>query len=358
VKSVPTCIICNQRAVGKCPQLNQWFCGKDHQRVYNRLVLQDVRNKKLRKAKTTTKQLQQKVTKEEGSTMDDDAGISNDKEDNDDDDADEEEDTTVGKVVDVTSCRYNESELIVEGEPLEEVEEEEEYSNSSSSKTKKDANNQTLVDKLNKTSMFPNDTTISKTTKRTGDNDDDDDDDDDELLEQSDLNAMTGLHGAGGGTSDPVTMDFYTRIGRMSGEVKSQCLRYLRWPSASSSDTGAENEEEDGPLWISSQSCPSRRSSSSTNNDSTTTKDGMIPPPCEYCGAERKFEFQLMPQMIHFLIGSSSNNNNNSSSSGTGRNHPMLPLLRLMTKEMLMIILMMLSMLWINEGRHSWRHRI
>uniref|UniRef100_A0A7S2SKQ6 Programmed cell death protein 2 C-terminal domain-containing protein n=1 Tax=Eucampia antarctica TaxID=49252 RepID=A0A7S2SKQ6_9STRA len=35
-----------------------------------------------------------------------------------------------------------------------------------------------------------------------------------------------------------------------------------------------------------------------------------MPPPCQYCGAERKFEFQILPQMLHFLLLQSNQTNN------------------------------------------------
>lgn len=107
--------------------------------------------------------------------------------------------------------------------------------------------------------------------------------DEDELIEQKDLNEIRGLDALGGGTSDPMTMEFYTRIGRANGDVKSQCLRYCRWPPELSDD----EEDKPSPLWISS-------------HDKPRSIDEI--PPCEYCGSKRNYEFQLMPQMIHCLI--------------------------------------------------------
>lgn len=95
-------------------------------------------------------------------------------------------------------------------------------------------------------------------------------DDDDAELEQEDLNQMTGAT-TNLVSQDPITMKFYQRIqGRPS--VRDQCLRYIRW---------SNNTD---PLWIREQYHPSSI------------------PPCRHCGAERKFEFQLMPQMLHYLI--------------------------------------------------------
>ncbi len=166
-----------------------------------------------------------------------------------------------GRNLDISSLQYIESELVVEDEPPDD-------------KEACDEDEKKLAGKINKDSLFC-------------DTDDvDDDGADDGLIEQSDLNQMTGVD-AIGGTSDQITMDFYTRIGRAGGDVKAQCLRYCRWP-----DTSVEGGSEgthNGPLWISSLNCP---------NDEDI-------PPCEYCGAERKFEFQLMPQIIHILTKNS-----------------------------------------------------
>lgn len=110
--------------------------------------------------------------------------------------------------------------------------------------------------------------------------DDDEDQDDDEKLEQSDLNEMTGA-GAETVTKDEVTMQFYDRVNKVP-DVNTQCLRYLRWPDQ---DLGLETNT---PLWMQSDYQPD--------------DDESIPPQCENCGADRKFEFQLMPQMLHYLL--------------------------------------------------------
>jgi pre-rRNA-processing protein TSR4 len=106
---------------------------------------------------------------------------------------------------------------------------------------------------------------------------DSDDDDEDKDLEQKDLNEMTGA-AEETVTGDRISMKFYDRINNLPN-VNTQCLRYLRWPDEdSSTKCGA-------PLWIRSDCQP----------------PGTIPS-CERCGADRKFEFQLMPQMVHYLL--------------------------------------------------------
>ena len=95
---------------------------------------------------------------------------------------------------------------------------------------------------------------------------------DDEDLEQDDLNQM--VRGSKkGGVTDPVTMAFLERCRSNPDQV----LRYQRWPSV---------DNKSAIQWFRQEQQP-------TSN---------IPPPCELCGAPRKFEFQLMPQMLHYLL--------------------------------------------------------
>lgn len=215
---VDLCHVCGQIAKGKCPVANEYFCGKEHQRLHHKMV---------------------KQAKKENSNE-----------------------------VDLSSLIYTESELVVEEEPDE------------SGKDEK------LENVMSKKPLFADSEDV------------DDDGVDDGLLEQSDLNQMTGINSIGG-TSDMTTIEFYSRIGRIcedGKDVKGQCLRYNRWPATNDDvgkgddvGAGADEEEDDagnGPLWISSSHRP-------------TSQEDI--PPCQYCGAERKFEFQLMPQIINFL---------------------------------------------------------
>ena len=105
--------------------------------------------------------------------------------------------------------------------------------------------------------------------------DHDDSDDSDADLEQEDLNQMTGASNRNNAaTSDSTTLKFYERI-RERPNAADQCLRYCRWPAVTTKDT---------PLWCKSDQLP----------------DNI--PACPYCGGPRSFEFQLMPQMLHFLL--------------------------------------------------------
>lgn len=167
------CIVCGQRANIQCDFKQFWFCGKEYKKEYLDAI------------------------------ADTDNVTSNHYED---------EQIYCPSV-------YAESELVVEEEPTEAEEEEREG----------EGNDKKMLsmEETRSKSLFPNDHKNSK--------EDDDDDDNDELLEQADLNAMTCP--IGGGTLDPITLDFYARIGRIincddndCGDVKNQCLRYCRWP--------------------------------------------------------------------------------------------------------------------------------
>lgn len=197
--NVNTCIICGQRATGRCPLSDQYFCCKQHQSDYN----------KARKKKVAQFDL------------------------------------------DLSSFRFIESELVVEDEPSE---------------ISSGVDEIAAAERINKNSLFANDSAHS---------------DRDDLLEQSDLNQMTG---STSGTVDPVTVWFYTRIGRADGYVKGQCLRYSRWEDYPNEYD--EDEHDFAPLWICSSNQPS------------VEKDI---PCCELCGSKRKFEFQIMPQIINFM---------------------------------------------------------
>eukprot|EP00797_Seminavis_robusta_P003600 Sro1227_g254300.2 (253) ;mRNA; r:14921-15679 len=137
--------------------------------------------------------------------------------------------------------------------------------------------------------MFPSTTTP----------DDDNEHDSDEDLEQEDLNEMvTGTKLDQTSTKDPLTNAFYKRI--QDRKVPEQCLRYtMEWrrrydradgdqkdestTTSTQNDNPQQDDDDSQPLWIRSTHQPTEI------------------PPCPYCQAPRAFEFQLMPQMLHFL---------------------------------------------------------
>ena len=116
----------------------------------------------------------------------------------------------------------------------------------------------------------------------------------DSNLDQSDLNAMT-LSEAATGVTDPTTLAFYARmtIGGEENDVRDQCLRYSRWPQQQECTADDEDDTKEGPLWITSNNQPP----SGFVNDTH-----IFPQPCHYCGAARSFEFQILPQMLHYLF--------------------------------------------------------
>jgi pre-rRNA-processing protein TSR4 len=102
----------------------------------------------------------------------------------------------------------------------------------------------------------------------------DDGDDSDAELEQEDLNRMTGK-------KDTVEHDSFTHtfMERIKAQP-DQVLRYARWRAG---DNDLDEANDARVLWIRKDHRP------------TTIPD------CPYCGAPRRFEFQLMPQMLDHL---------------------------------------------------------
>lgn len=190
-----------------------------------------------------------------------------------------------------------ESELVVEEEP--------DHQMVSTANSTSDGSND--ADTMNSNTLFP-----SKDIT-----------DADANLEQSDLNELTGnksLAEAATGVTDPTTLAFYARmnIGGEENDVRDQCLRYSRWPSSTASGDDIdmqeqakdedEGEQQEGPLWLSSDNRP----------------ESSFPPPCQHCGAERAFEFQILPQMIHYLLNGGSESNNSNDENGTENNRHIL----------------------------------
>ncbi|CAM9264410.1 unnamed protein product [Laminaria digitata] len=95
-----------------------------------------------------------------------------------------------------------------------------------------------------------------------GDSNAEDGEDDDSKLSQAELDKVAGVHGV----KDNVTLKFLTRT-----QANPQVVRY--------DETGG------GPLWSSSNGLPGKSDV----------------PPCPRCGQARKFEFQVMPHLLHHL---------------------------------------------------------
>ena len=90
--------------------------------------------------------------------------------------------------------------------------------------------------------------------------------DDDARVGQKHLDEATGANSA---LKDRQSLRFLAVIGREPGQI----LRYARW-------------NDKAPLWVSAEDQPS------IENDV---------PACERCGGRRAFEFQVMPQLLHYL---------------------------------------------------------
>ena len=156
---------------------------------------------------------------------------------------------------------FNESELVVEDEPQDAQE--------------GNGNSNTLK----QSTLFPSNTSNKQTTSNQENTSTPDDEDEDKNLEQEDLNKMTGastyMATDESVWKDETTMEFYNRINKFQN-VQEQVLRYCRHPNS--------DERNDAPLWICSNVRPDKI------------------PHCPYCQSKRKFEFQIMPQMLHYLL--------------------------------------------------------
>lgn len=102
----------------------------------------------------------------------------------------------------------------------------------------------------------------------------------------------------------------FMKFQRVTRAFPKQILRYQRWPGVVASRGGEKDEEEEEAtsstsdravpvLWMSKKAkseWESRYSSSKTTTTETTTTTR-----CESCGGTRAFEFQIVPQILHFL---------------------------------------------------------
>lgn len=82
-------------------------------------------------------------------------------------------------------------------------------------------------------------------------------------MTQNELNEAIGASG-----QDKQYVKFLTRVAL----AKDQVLRYARW-------------QEDSVLWV----------------HESGTRESDTAPPCERCGSARKFEFQVLPQLLFYL---------------------------------------------------------
>lgn len=106
---------------------------------------------------------------------------------------------------------------------------------------------------------------------------DEDEEDDDRKIEQTDYNKALGTQDV-----DEEYLKFLTRIDRGH---KSQVMRYCRWTNAYSHSTNSS--QSSGVLLQSS-------------SDVLKQKIRSVPR-CEYCGAAREFEFQVITTRASFL---------------------------------------------------------
>lgn len=316
--SLHLCAVCGQRSQGKCPKQQLWFCGKEHQRECLQAWKEMMRKK--------NEQLKKKGS----------------------DGGDEDDMSNLNEHLPSVCHEY---ELVVEDEP-----------SPPTTATADASSHHSNNGNGNINTLFSNMTNA-------GEGDDDKDDDADlEQSDLNALVAAAGATRGGGrggggasmvGVTDPITLAFYDRlaIGGTENDVKDQCLRYCRWPErererankkkkkskmmikektpGGDAETVDDDEVIVGPLWLSSRNRPppsittpaatvaattansqaETSSSSSKHIDVSTTTTIIVdnhntndtfPPPCQYCGAPRSFEFQIMPQMLYYLLQSSS----------------------------------------------------
>lgn len=241
------CSVCGFAATKRCPVQRRYFCSREHQKEYKRFVFDDM----------------DKIEElsENGTSCHEDKSYQ------------EQMQRELQETVRLPSV-YTMTQLVVEEEPE-------------------------LAD-----------SNLEETTF-----DDDGSDDSDEDLSQEDLNKMVaeGVRSRKKAVSvsaalsqDPFTSQFYDRI-KSRPNVLGQCLRYCRWPSSEpKSQTSATPPTAAVPLWLHKhhQAPATYVPYCSDSENSSSNKNGDGIPACKYCHAPRKFEFQLMPQMLHYLLQS------------------------------------------------------
>ena len=253
------CIICNFPAKGKCPISQQFFCGSHHQRLYHSIV----GNTKQTRKSDNDNHTQCITTSSES----------------------EQIEIRHNEHTSFVNGIYTIMEMVVEEEPdiptIVEIQDDDNPTQFSST-------------------LFPN----------AKDDDNVDDDDDDEDLDQTDLNDAIGkkdhpVNAQRKQQNDKNQKVFHQFTNRITERpnCRDQVLRYnCSWPQPHNNNNNTAtidvrnnvaDVDTDGlstttssndPLWIRADHQPPRTI-----------------PKCPYCHTERQFEFQLMPQLLHYL---------------------------------------------------------
>jgi pre-rRNA-processing protein TSR4 len=176
------------------------------------------------------------------------------------------------------SCTFPEFDLSISAEILEDLE-------------KVDALNKSVLE----ASIWENATEVE-----VDDCSDDEEEKTDAELTQTDYNTALGNE-----ASDTIYTKFMERV-RRGGS--NQVLRYIRW------------DDIEGPLTLSSTDTTT--SASGRNVVTEQTENSNL---CLCCGSKRRFEFQIMPQMLHFLRVDEKTKISENSGDVSTMNDPTLP---------------------------------